>query len=659
MSEVRKLLLGKELVFTKEMDLFNSLRKKYLMLSAGARKRAEEEYTAKIDGYASYVALCRPTMDRIFDEYLQIGVADIIRYGIYDIDEEVLRQEFEGEIGSEYGQKVDEFVGRIEEIDAEQAAADQERKETIREAGPIQGSFVGVSGNLASDLGSMVGTQIETAAINAVFKGGTALLTAGVRAIEKKAAEKERNELFSKSSTKNDVLEGMEQDVYMLHHTVARLINERTGVEHFYYAKEEDVTRFEPICRNILRGNFKAEDLPGLETEQIHKILMMNPYELRMFCYVMKENGGITDELKNLMDYLCVDKASLADTYLEEKFSLADYSTYEAMVEFEKVVAAELVQFGVTECNFTYDVASKKETLYIARRTFRQYTYETIEERDFAEKQFYEFLGEGFMELELDELLEKYDATYDNVLTEKNRDDFQAMLLEYISVKVDEFQDTESIAGYVAYAQGKKLEHGLEKSELLDVFEKKYKKLNRKEKFNAGAAAAKEKLAATAGSVMGKGKGLIKKLPFGKKKKEEVIDGTAVELSSETVIAATTEMVEAEPKKGKKFGLSGVKDKLPKKEKGNSEAEQACEAAIVKVVEEHKLVTPEAVAEEKPAVIETKQEEAPATAPASVAETPTVAPASVTEAQATKPCPQCGAAVKATGKFCSKCGYRF
>jgi len=311
-----------------------------------------------------------------------------------------------------------------------------------------------------------------------------------------------------------------------------------------------------------------------------------------------------------------------------------------------------LVQFGVTECNFTYDVASKKETLYIARRTFHQFTYDTIEERDFAEKQFYEFLGEGFMELELDELLEKYDATYDNALTEKNRDDFQAMLLEYISVKVDEFRDTESIAGYVTYAQGKKLEHGLEKSELLDVFERKYKKLNRKEKFNAGAAAAKEKLAATAGSVMGKGKGFIKKLPFGKKKKEEVIDGTAVELSSETVTAATEEVTAKPKKEKKKLNISGVKDKLPKKEKGSTDAEQESEAAIAKVVEEHKLVTPEAAAEEKSAVVETKEEATPVAAPASVTENPTVAPA-------TKPCPQCGAAVKATGKFCSKCGYRF
>ena len=403
MGEVRKLLLGKELVFTKEMDLFNSLRRKYVLLSVEARKKAEEAYDSKVDSYLSYVSFCRSMMNGIFEEYLRIGVADIIKYGIYDIDEVVLKQEFEAEIGSEYGRVIDTFVGEINRIDNEQRVEDQERKAMVQNAGPVQGAFVGTSGNVASDLGSIIGTQLESAVINAAFKGGTSLLTGGMRAVSKKAAEKERNTLFGRSSTKREVLEGMEQDVYMLHRTIARLINERTGVEHYYYAKEADVLRFEPICRNIMRGNFKGEEFPGLETEQIHKVLMMNPYELRIYCYVMKENGGITDELRVLMEYLSVDKASLANSYLEEKYNLDDYTTYDALVEFEKVVIAELEQFAGTTCDFSYAVAEKKEILYIERRTFRQFTYDTIEERDFAEEQFYEFLGEGFTELEMDE----------------------------------------------------------------------------------------------------------------------------------------------------------------------------------------------------------------------------------------------------------------
>lgn len=195
------------------------------MLSVEAKKKAEEEYDAKWDSYASYVGSCRGIMDHIFEWYLKLGFLDIIHYGIA---------------------------------------------------------------------------------------------------------------LFDKSSTRTDILLGMEQDVYMLHRTIARLINERTGVEHFYYVKEEDRKRFEPICRNIMRGNFKGEEHPDLEQQQTHNILLMNPYEFRMYCYIMRENDGITDELRAIMEYLCVDKMALANSYLEDKYSLADYNTYEAIIEFEK-----------------------------------------------------------------------------------------------------------------------------------------------------------------------------------------------------------------------------------------------------------------------------------------------------------------------------------
>ena len=54
MGVTKKTLLGKELIFTEEMDLFNSLRKKYILLSREARQKAEEEYNGNITGYSEY-----------------------------------------------------------------------------------------------------------------------------------------------------------------------------------------------------------------------------------------------------------------------------------------------------------------------------------------------------------------------------------------------------------------------------------------------------------------------------------------------------------------------------------------------------------------------------------------------------------------------------
>lgn len=608
MSEIKYKLLGKDLEFTKEMDLFNSLRKKYLVFSVDARKKAEEKYDNEINSYSSYVSLCKKIMNGIFDEYLRMGVLDIISYGIYDIDEIVLRQAFVEECGSQYEEAVNGFVGEINRIDTEQMVADQERKEAIRQGAGIEGAYLSLSGNIGADLTSYASAQVESAAINAVAAGGTALVTGIMRSVEKKAAEAERNTLFTTNSTKMDLLEGMERDVYMLHHTIARLINERTEVEHFYYAKEEDIEKFEPICRNVMRGNFKSDENPDLETEQIHRILMMNPYELRMYCYIMKENGGITDELKIVMDYLCVDKASLADSYLEAKYNLDDYTTYEEMVEFAKVVAEELVQFGVDECNFSCAVKSKKEKLYIQRRTFNQFVYDTIEERDFAKKQYFEFIGEGFNDFDLDELLAKYEETYNEEIVEKNREDFRALIVALISNKVEEFTSTESMTSYIAYCQEKITEHNLENWNVMEIFQKKYKKLERKEKFDAGVAAAKDKISSAASNVMGHGKELVGKLPFGKKGAEE----PKAEIESKTE-KTTQESAPAEHvKEKKKFGFNPFEGKK-------------------------------------------KQEPAPAPAEP----TPAPAPAAPAAAPETKSCPQCSATIKATGKFCNKCGYRF
>lgn len=608
MSEIKYKLLGKDLEFTKEMDLFNSLRKKYLVFSVDARKKAEEKYDNEINSYSSYVSLCKKIMNGIFDEYLRMGVLDIISYGIYDIDEIVLRQAFVEECGSQYEEAVNGFVGEINRIDTEQMVADQERKEAIRQGAGIEGAYLSLSGNIGADLTSYASAQVESAAINAVAAGGTALVTGIMRSVEKKAAEAERNTLFTTNSTKMDLLEGMERDVYMLHHTIARLINERTEVEHFYYAKEEDIEKFEPICRNVMRGNFKSDENPDLETEQIHRILMMNPYELRMYCYIMKENGGITDELKTVMDYLCVDKASLADSYLEAKYNLDDYTTYEEMVDFAKVVAEELVQFGVDECNFSCAVESKKEKLYIQRRTFNQFVYDTIEERDFAKKQYFEFIGEGFDDFDLDELLAKYEETYNEEIVEKNREDFRALIVALISNKVEEFTSTEAMTSYIEYCQEKITEHNLENWNVMEIFQKKYKKLERKEKFDAGVAAAKDKISSAASNVMGHGKELVGKLPFGKKGTEE----PRAEIESKTE-KTTQESAPAEHvKEKKKFGFNPFEGKK-------------------------------------------KQEPAPAPAES----TPAPAPAAPAATPETKSCPQCSATIKATGKFCNKCGYRF
>ncbi len=569
MGEVCVKVLGDEIVFSEQMNLFNSLRKKFWLLSKEVKEKVNRRFDEAIDSYTSYVENCQEVMDDLFDEYLQIGVLDLISYGIYDIDEVVLRQEFEKDADCGYRDALFKTMGMIQGINMQQARADEARKEIIAESGStIQGSIYGSSGDFKEDVGNIIEGELENAAINALFAGGAALVTGGIRSVEKKFAEKEKQAVFESPATKNDLIIGMKQDVFMLHKTIARLINERKETICFYYASESDLAAWEPVCRNILRGNFRHEESnKDLEKNQIEKIILVNPYELRIYCYIMKEYGNMTSELKSLLDYLCIDMEALADSYLRTTFDLEECATYEDSLELETAVNEAMVPFSVSECNFASAVQSKKQLLFDKRRTFNGYMYESIEQRDFAEEQYVTLLGSVHEEMDFDELMEKYEETFAEDVTEKNRQDVQAILLKQVFRRIEDFKEAEALEPYIAYAAEKKEQCNLEHFDLLEVMEKKHKKLARKEKFSAGVSGVKDKLAATTGNVKGFGKDLFQKTPFGKKSETE---------------AAVVQQTEP---------ASGVTN-LPGSEPG-------------------------------------------------------------------KYCPQCGNAVKAAGKFCGKCGYRF
>ena len=94
MSEKRLNVLSSAVVLTKEMDAYNSLRNKFLQLSKEAEVKVSESYDKSVKSYKDLQLSAQYMLDRLFKEYLQIGAIHLISYGIYDVDEEVLREEY-------------------------------------------------------------------------------------------------------------------------------------------------------------------------------------------------------------------------------------------------------------------------------------------------------------------------------------------------------------------------------------------------------------------------------------------------------------------------------------------------------------------------------------------------------------------------------------
>ena len=97
-------------------------------------------------------------------------------------------------------------------------------------------------------------------AMNAVVAGGAALLSAGLGALDKKAAESEKEDIFSRASTKNSLVRAMGKDVYQLHKTIARIVNSRVNKTFTYpseealrYALNLDAITLRDFYRHVLR----------------------------------------------------------------------------------------------------------------------------------------------------------------------------------------------------------------------------------------------------------------------------------------------------------------------------------------------------------------------------------------------------------------------
>ena len=83
---------------------------------------------------------------------------------------------------------------------------------------------------------------------------------------------------------------------------------------------EEDIMRIASVQGAVI---------PDLEKKQIKKILEINPYETRVYCYIMKNNGGLSEELRVLLDFLGIDMQAMADTYLRSVYDMFRYGTYD------------------------------------------------------------------------------------------------------------------------------------------------------------------------------------------------------------------------------------------------------------------------------------------------------------------------------------------
>lgn len=599
MSEKKFDLMGSKITWDVATDRYNSLRGDYYLLSQNAQKEAKNVFDEKITSINVLYNSGGSLYEKLFKKYLKSSVRRLVEFEIYDIDEEVLLGIVEARGELKYKSAFNSMINQLDGIDAKLREKKEAGQETVN-------SLLKTGGELASEGATDIGFGISydssgdfASGMLGAAAGAASLLAAGGAALynnhQNKIAEEEanasKNNVWENEGNREYIFAALAQDVFELYETIGRIVNDRLeDHRYYYYPSEEDLCAIEPICRNIFEGNFMdISEKPDLEKEMIYHVLHVNPYDDRIYSHILMRNGQVTDELKDIISYLNVDMKVIADTYLYRKYSLDEYETYEELCEFETAVDEELETFGIEGCSFHHAFINKKQNLFDIRRTFNGYLYETIEERDKAEKQYDSFFEDGkdIVRMNLDEAIQKYYATLPPEIYPKNREDLQILYMGCINSNINAITTSEMAEQYIVNAEQKRVEYQFVELSLITALIKHKKKLEVKEKMAETVTVAKEKAGAVAGAAKEKGKAFMSKLPFGKKKN----------------------------------------------------------------------AAPEIEAASKPVDIPSPT---PAPAPVPVpAPTPAPVPAAQPAVADTKNCPQCGNAVKATAKFCGKCGHHF
>ena len=598
------------------MARYIEIRKEYDAISIQAKEEAKAFFEKEFHTYSEFCLFARLKYDQFFKEYLQKTVWKLVSKGIYDIDEVVLRSEI-GEDNLTYLKVLDDIIDSIIAIDISREEKKQLGKEITGELGKETAELTSKSGG-DSDI-------LSLAKVAGVATIGSWGISKAINYAGQKNDEKKKCAIFESEFNRNKIYAAISEDIYRLNIVFASIVNQRSEGELIYYFPTEEIIEHDqPMVRNIVQGNYLHEpEYPDLEKSIIEQVLVDNPYEKNIYSYLIRKNGGVSSELRSVLNYLGMSTESLADIYLKFKYGAISLNNYEEAVEFEKTIIAELDQFGTDNCEYLKQTAARKEELYVIRRTFNGYVYDTIEIRDEAEAQYTEFLADLDLEnMNADELSTAYYETYYANVHDHIKEDLREAILPYIEKELKKIKTVEEIEPYYSDSKNRCIELKLVSTPLSEMIEGIYKRLNLKAKVSSVANAAKEK-----------GKALMSKIPFGKQKGSDkdqaLLEGEVADNTEQLSEDNPTENEPEKEGKGKGFmakGLGGAKGFFKrKKETSNNEKPEDLDA------DSNAMESADTEPEKK-----------------EIIEEPEV-----------KKCPQCGKDVSITKRFCGKCGYRF
>jgi hypothetical protein len=345
----------------------------------------KDELLARFDKmYRDYGSM--DTMMNKIDNDIEALLAELVEYyvnqmvdkGFYDLSGDMFISKYWNQVTDSIRSTdaVDNVREKYEEIIAGKEQAAEYRRMRKANRGRWQGGGFGVGGAIKG--AAVAGT------FNAIGGVGHSMANAVGNLDSSIAASGEKRKLYTSKNTKEDIRSGLDTDFFYIFLAHLKMCREKTG-EIFKERTKEALNRVNNMVENI-----EGRDLPEEERKRLIKeMLELDPYNYRLYHYLLIKRGDKTGELQKLAahfaagDYLSSCKRDiLADIY--------NHTNAKTLAEWNAVreqLCASIEANGVKQAAYEdilADVDEKIEKRKQIECTFDGVTYDSIEQMEQA-----------------------------------------------------------------------------------------------------------------------------------------------------------------------------------------------------------------------------------------------------------------------------------
>lgn len=385
MSKVKFNLLGKKLVISEARDRYVTLRKRYDQLAIEMAKEYEKLYYKEteetVDDEHGYDEGCE-----VIEKAIHITIEEFKERGIYEIDETVLKQKYFYEYNDwkKYFRKVNKyyldnrssFEEEIEEV-AEAVETADEFKQAVPSEEQEGEAFPEIKGDAEKEA---IDKGVDEKP--ALDKMGSAVKTVkelGAKVMSSINLGASKPSIYKDAETFARLQQGVYTNVFNIHYAVMRALMRLKGYEYSY------VTQL-----NNDKANAIVNHLDKITTDlstTIIGVLEADPFDIDIYEYMIKKGLDKKAELAPIAEYFGVNIKGVVNSSLLAYYNEAEKDTEEQLKSIEQYIVKSMESYHLKSCEALDKTRERLKNIDIEKRTFKDYTYHTREEKHLAEKE--------------------------------------------------------------------------------------------------------------------------------------------------------------------------------------------------------------------------------------------------------------------------------